>query len=206
MVYNLDGDFPNLHLHNQTQRTQPAEDHTTRPAAVAATPSMTVTLDCEEMKTEFMKLIQTEVQTQIQKWMADIQADVVNIGVEIDTMQEGIRDRIGAVVRESIQASFNQQAQQTSYQQQQYLQQTAHQPPAHTLHSTQNNYSSQALAMNYCTLHPIITRLWSQQAPLTTQQCKHPLIQTRWQHPIMLNKKPLKAPVPWRQVPNNHER
>jgi hypothetical protein len=157
MVYNLDGDFPNLpRRHNQTQRTQPVGTNTTRSPTVAATPATAVTLDSlsqlrEEMKTEFMKLIKTEVQTQIHKEMAVIQADVANLSVKLDTMQDGIRDSIGAVVRESIQASFHQQAQQPSYQQQQYLNQAALQPPAHTLHSTQNNYSSPASAMNYTT-------------------------------------------------------
>ena len=85
--------------------------------------------------------------------MAAIQVEVGNLGIKIDTLQEGIRESIGTVVRESIQASFTQQQQQDNqYQQQQrQYQNAALQPPAHVLNSTQNNYSSPSSAMTYAT-------------------------------------------------------
>ena len=109
MVYDLTGDFPNLpRRHNQNARhqSQPQDDQPSTITASHANPSTApaVTVDAlakfkEDMKREFMTMIQTEVKTQIETQMKALQADVQTLSAKFDGVQEGIKESIGETVR-----------------------------------------------------------------------------------------------------------
>jgi hypothetical protein len=130
MVYDLQGDFPNLpKRHNQNRKTPPAgtpiqnhsnatsttQNSTEAPSTVA--PDALAQLR-EEMKKEFIQLIQTEVRTQIKNEMSAMQTEVVNLGIKIDSMQTSIRESIGAAIRDGLQASLGPPQQQQQQPQQ----------------------------------------------------------------------------------------
>ena len=109
MVYDLTGDFPNLpRRHNQNARhqSQPQDNQPSTITASNANPSAApaVTVDAlakfkEDMKREFMTMIQTEVKTQIETQMKALQADVQTLSAKFDGVQEGIKESIGETVR-----------------------------------------------------------------------------------------------------------
>jgi hypothetical protein len=116
LVYDLQGDFPPL-----PQRTTqnppithpsaapapaPAQNHSNAETTPAITPD-TLEKFREDMKKEFLSLIQKEVKTQIQEQISAMRSELVNLSTKIDSMQVDIRESIGATIRETIQASFN---------------------------------------------------------------------------------------------------
>jgi hypothetical protein len=182
--HNVQMDFPNLpRCSNQNSWAQQPDNSTvhchvnivsTASDQPAVTPDSITQLRAE-MKKEFLQMIQDEVQSQIRQEMNAIQAEVANLGTKIDTLQEGIRDNIGAAIRESIKATLTEQAQNNTYTHTHinsshstpnplpthsqptpnplptHSQPTPNPLPTHTMHLTQNNYSSPASAMNYST-------------------------------------------------------
>ena len=157
MVYDLQGDFPNLpRRHNtSTQKTTTSDSTTANQSATQNTPAVTqeaLTQLRAELKKEFQTLIQTEVKAQIKTELAAIQAEVGKVGLKLDAFQENIRDSIGSAIREAMQASLPKAPPPNpQQQQQQYLHEASLQAPVHNLHSTQNNYASPASTMNYST-------------------------------------------------------
>jgi hypothetical protein len=159
MVYDLQGEFPNLpKRNNQNQTAQkaanPTQNHnitTTNENTHRKTPPVTpdnLSQLRTDMTNDFMAMIQKEVKKQIQNEMAAIQQEMANLGNKIDNMQVEIKTNIGTAIRESIRDSFPQpQAQAPT---QQYYQPAGRQPASH-MHSTQNNYSSPSASMNYQT-------------------------------------------------------
>ena len=122
MVYDLTSDFPNLpRRQNQNNRNQaqPQDDQpsTITPSNANTNTAQAVTVDAlakfrEEMKNEFMTLIQTEVKTQIQAQMQALQTDVQTLAAKFDGMKEGIQSSISETVRSAIMHSLNTQATQ----------------------------------------------------------------------------------------------
>jgi DNA anti-recombination protein RmuC len=111
MVYDLQGDFPNLPKHsNQHQKTNQAENipqqysHTgTNNSATASqvTPDTLSQLH-DDMKREFMAAIQQEVKAQIKTEMQAMQTQVANLSTQLGTMQQGIQESIGEAIRASM--------------------------------------------------------------------------------------------------------
>ena len=120
MVYDLTTEFPNLPRRNnqnkQNQQEPQAKSQTIN--SDNQTAGSTITNDTlaqlrEEMKNEFMTMIQQEVKTQIQIQMKELQQEVSKIGTEVQRltatiggMQEGISASIGATVRDAISQSM----------------------------------------------------------------------------------------------------
>jgi hypothetical protein len=52
----------------------------------------------QEMKQEFMTMIQNEVKAQIQQEISAMQTEVANMSTKIDTLQEGIKENVGAAI------------------------------------------------------------------------------------------------------------
>jgi hypothetical protein len=143
MVYDLQGDFPNLpKRHNQAKKSPPAgtpiQNHSNATSTTQSnTTASSVTPDSlaqlrEEMKKEFMQMIQTEVRTQIKNEMSAMQTEVANLGLKIDTMQTGIRESIGAAIRDGLRASFGEQQQQQNQERRYFSHEVGLQPPSET--------------------------------------------------------------------------
>ena len=116
MVYDLTSDFPNLPKRtnqNQQNLAQPQDDQASTITA-SNTNSNTATANNidelakfkDEMKKEFMTMIQAEVKTQIQTQMQALQTEVQSLSAKLDGMQEGIRESIGETVRNAIMQSM----------------------------------------------------------------------------------------------------
>jgi ADP-ribosylglycohydrolase len=118
MVYDLQGgNFPNLpkqitrkQAHKSAAPTHNHSNAIETPTGTAATQEVLSQL-LQEMKQEFMTMIQNEVKLQIQQEMVAMQTEVANMSTKIDTLQDGIKETIGAAIREAMRASFQEYAQ-----------------------------------------------------------------------------------------------
>jgi hypothetical protein len=100
MVYDLQGDFPNLPKrsnHNQGN-LQTDKDQQSNSTAASQVTTDTLTQLQEEMKAECMAMIQTEVKTQIQNKMTVMQSEMANLTTKIAARQEGITASIDAAI------------------------------------------------------------------------------------------------------------
>jgi hypothetical protein len=119
MVYDLQGDFPNLPKKNQAKKKSgvPIQNHSNDTSTVATSTVTTDTLAQlrADMKKEFMEIIQKEVRTQIQSEMAAMKQEMTNLGAKMDNLQtdikDTIKDSIGEAIRASMRASFGEQNQ-----------------------------------------------------------------------------------------------
>jgi hypothetical protein len=91
MVYDLQGDFPNLPKKNNQAKKKsgvPIQNHSNDTSTVATSTVTTDTLAQlrADMKKEFMEIIQKEVRTQIQSEMAAMKQEMTNLGAKMDNL------------------------------------------------------------------------------------------------------------------------